>query len=126
MKECRRNIELFYLLNKLTPDFRTIADFRKDSAAVDGGSHLIASYEVTNHNVDAGLIYETVKSAKELLEIETVTAVADKGYDSKEDILDCILDGTMPKDDIYKCMKAGILPNFYKNLQIKEEQNSLL
>lgn len=31
-KECTRNIELFYLLNKLTPDFRTISDFRKDNA----------------------------------------------------------------------------------------------
>lgn len=32
MTECTRNIELFYLLGKLTPDFRTIADFRKDNA----------------------------------------------------------------------------------------------
>ncbi|WP_242975790.1 transposase [Desulfosporosinus sp. FKB] len=32
MIECRRNIELFYLLNRLTPDFRTIADFRKNNA----------------------------------------------------------------------------------------------
>lgn len=32
MAECTRNIELFYLLGKLTPDFRTIADFRKDNA----------------------------------------------------------------------------------------------
>jgi transposase len=32
MRECRRNIELFYLLNELKPDFRTIADFRKDNA----------------------------------------------------------------------------------------------
>lgn len=30
MRECTRNIELFFLLNGLTPDFRTIADFRKD------------------------------------------------------------------------------------------------
>ena len=29
---CARNIELFYLLRKLIPDFRTIADFRKDNA----------------------------------------------------------------------------------------------
>lgn len=29
MTECRRNVELFYLLNMLRPDFRTIADFRK-------------------------------------------------------------------------------------------------
>ena len=32
MAECGRNIELFYLLSKLTPDFRTISDFRKDNA----------------------------------------------------------------------------------------------
>lgn len=31
MTECRRNAELFYLLNMLKPDFRTIADFRKDN-----------------------------------------------------------------------------------------------
>ena len=30
--ECSRNIELFYLMNRLTPDFRTIADFRKENA----------------------------------------------------------------------------------------------
>lgn len=31
MAECRRNVELFYLLDMLKPDFRTIADFRKDN-----------------------------------------------------------------------------------------------
>ena len=30
--ECTRNIELFYLLGKLAPDFRTISDFRKDNS----------------------------------------------------------------------------------------------
>ena len=30
-KEAHRNIELMWLLNKLTPDFKTIADFRKDN-----------------------------------------------------------------------------------------------
>ena len=29
MRECRRNIELWFLLNRLCPDFRTIADFRR-------------------------------------------------------------------------------------------------
>jgi len=32
MTECTRNIELFFLLNRLTPDFRTISDFRKDNS----------------------------------------------------------------------------------------------
>lgn len=30
--ECGRNIEVMWLINQLTPDFRTIADFRKDNA----------------------------------------------------------------------------------------------
>ena len=32
MQECTRSIELFFLLNRLSPDFRTISDFRKDNA----------------------------------------------------------------------------------------------
>jgi len=32
-KECGRNLELFWLLRLLQPDFRTIADFRKGNAA---------------------------------------------------------------------------------------------
>jgi transposase len=31
MRECRRNLEVIFLLCGLTPDFRTIADFRKDN-----------------------------------------------------------------------------------------------
>lgn len=30
-KECERNIEVFWLINELKPDFRTIANFRKDN-----------------------------------------------------------------------------------------------
>jgi transposase len=29
--ECHRNVEVIWLLGKLTPDFKTIADFRKDN-----------------------------------------------------------------------------------------------
>ena len=32
-KECSRNLELIWLMRKLRPDFKTIADFRKDNAA---------------------------------------------------------------------------------------------
>ena len=30
-RECHRNIELFWLIGELKPDFKTIADFRKDN-----------------------------------------------------------------------------------------------
>jgi transposase len=31
-KECHRNVEVMWLMKKLAPDFKTIADFRKDNA----------------------------------------------------------------------------------------------
>lgn len=64
--------------------------------AVDGGSHLIAEYQVTNRNTDQGLLKETVESAKKTLETETIEAVADKGYESRADILDCVMNGIVP------------------------------
>ncbi len=30
-RECQRNVELMWLIGKLAPDFKTIADFRKDN-----------------------------------------------------------------------------------------------
>ena len=32
-RECRRNVEVMWLLQRLTPDFKTIADFRRDNGA---------------------------------------------------------------------------------------------
>ena len=120
--------------------------------AVDGGSHLIAEYEVTNHNTDQGLLQEITASAKKQLEVETISAVADKGYESREDILNCIYDGTAPtvalkydkeersyelsyeeaeiteeercsakREDIEKCLKAGVLPQIYEGTGISVE-----
>ena len=31
--ECQRNVEVMWLLGRLAPDFKTIADFRKDNSA---------------------------------------------------------------------------------------------
>ncbi|MEL7608809.1 MAG: transposase, partial [Bacillota bacterium] len=64
--------------------------------AVDGGSHLIAEYEVTNHSTDQGLLKETAENAKKILEAKTIEAVADKGYESRKDILDCVMNGIVP------------------------------
>jgi transposase len=37
-KEANRNVELMWLLRRLAPDFKTIADFRKDNAQAIRGS----------------------------------------------------------------------------------------
>ncbi len=64
--------------------------------AVDAGSHLVADYEVTNHNTDQGLLNQVCEQAKELPVAESIEAVADKGQESREDIEKCLMNGTVP------------------------------
>ena len=89
--------------------------------AIDSGSHLIAEYEVTNHNTDQGLLTEVTQQAKEQLEVETIEAVADKGYESREDILNCLYSGTVPNVAL-KYDKTERLYNIpYEEAEITEE-----
>src|SRR6202008_495078 len=37
-RECQRNVELMWLLRRLAPDFKTIADFRRDNGAAIVGA----------------------------------------------------------------------------------------
>lgn len=260
MTECRRNVEIFYLLGKLTPDFRTIADFRKDNAksiravfrefvrlcvkmklyerellavdgskiraansddnaynseilnkkleridnhireylshldrqdqtepaeeemtaeqvqsaiaalrerkeryegylreleetgetqllttdpearrmhskdgfhccynvqtAVDSGSHLIAEYEVTNHNTDQGLLTQVVTGAKENLAVEVIETVADKGYESRADILNCVMNGIIPTVALKYDKVERLFQIPYEEAVITEEMRS--
>lgn len=64
--------------------------------AVDGGSHLIVEYATTNLNNDQGLLHMVSEQTKETLALETLHAVADKGYESRQDIEACFLSGVMP------------------------------
>src|SRR6201992_180016 len=174
--ETHRNIEVIWLLRHLKPDFKTIADFRRDNrkafrpvfrqfvllckqldlfgrellavdgtrikavnnkdrckamlaeldrtgenqisltdpdsramaahthvavgynvqVAVDTKHKLIVEQQVTNQVVDMGLLTETAEPAKEILGVEAIDVVADKGYFKIE--------------DIEACEKAGITP----------------
>src|SRR3954463_6747703 len=64
--------------------------------AVDTKHKLIVEQQVTNQVLDMGLLTETAEPAKEILGVETIEAVADKGYFKIE--------------DIEACEKAGIVP----------------
>jgi transposase len=75
--------------------------------AVDAGNHMIVDFDVTNHCNDIGLLYEGAKRAKEALETDILEVVADKGYESKEDIIECLKAGIIPnvalKNDATEC-----------------------
>lgn len=89
--------------------------------AVDKGSHLIAEYEVTNHNTDQGLLKEVADMAREALEIKTVEVVADKGYESRQDIEKCIMNGIIP-NVAFKYDKTERLYNIdYEEAEITED-----
>jgi transposase len=64
--------------------------------AVDTKHKLIVEQQVTNQVLDMGLLTETAEPAKEILGVETIDVVADKGYFKIE--------------DIEACEKAGIEP----------------
>ena len=89
--------------------------------AVDKGSHLIAEYEVTNHNTDQGLLKEVAGIAREALEVPVVEVTADKGYESRWDIEDCIMNGIIP-NVAFKYDKTERLYNIdYEEAEITED-----
>lgn len=63
--------------------------------AVDSNTHLIRDFQMTNQVTDHGLLDATLAEVREETEgiIETV---ADKGYESEEDMIKCLEDGIIP------------------------------
>ena len=122
--------------------------------AIDSGNHLIVDYIVTNHGTDQGLLNEVCELSKKTLAVETIETIADKGYESREDILKCLMNGTIPNvalkydkdervfnlqyehsddvdkasrkpEEIRKCLHAGKLPDCYQDTAVSIEVQSL-
>ncbi len=64
--------------------------------AVDVKHKLIVEQQVTNQVLDMGLLTQTAKPAKEVLGVETIAVVADRGYFKIEDIEACEQAGMQP------------------------------
>ena len=63
---------------------------------VDEKHHLIASFDTTNANTDQGQLDRMAEQTKQELKIESAEFIADKGYESREDIEKCVMHGTVP------------------------------
>ena len=112
--------------------------------AVDSETHLIRDFQMTNQVTDHGLLDSTLERVREEAEgiIETV---ADKGYESEEDMLKCLEDGIIPHvitddgkdgyeleipyeeaddinaestdaEDLKKALHAGVIPEAYEDV----------
>jgi transposase len=64
--------------------------------AVDTKHKLIVEQQVTNQVVDMGMLTQTAAPAKEVLGVETIEVVADRGYFKIEDIEACEKAGMVP------------------------------
>jgi len=64
--------------------------------AVDAKHKLIVEQQVTNQVLDLGLLTQTAEPAKEILGVETIEVVADRGYFKAEDIEACENAGMVP------------------------------
>jgi transposase/IS5 family transposase len=64
--------------------------------AVDTKHKLLVEQQITNQVVDMGMLTQTAKPAMQVLGVETIAVVADKGYFKIEDIEDCEKAGMVP------------------------------
>ncbi len=79
--------------------------------AVDVKHKLLVEQQVTNQVVDMGLLTQTAEPAKEILGVETIAVVADKGYFKIEDIEACEKAGIepyVPRPQRGPSVKAGL------------------
>ncbi|MGA8756664.1 MAG: transposase, partial [Stellaceae bacterium] len=79
--------------------------------AVDAKHKLIVEQQVTNQVVDMGLLAETAEPAKEVLGVERIAVVADRGYFKIEDIEACEkagLDPYVPRPQRGPSVRAGL------------------
>ena len=109
---------------------------------VDSNTHAIVGSHVTANPTDYGELYETLKPVRDRLPDDRILeAVADKGYQSEEDMAKCLEHGIIPHvipndgqdtyeltmeyqegkadpsstkvNDISTCLHAGVLPDVY-------------
>ncbi|MGH6677795.1 MAG: transposase [Bradyrhizobium sp.] len=79
--------------------------------AVDSKHKLIVEQQVTNQVVDMGLLTSTAEPAKEILGVEQIAVVADRGYFKIEDIVACEKAGMqpyVPRPQRGSSVKAGL------------------
>lgn len=101
------------------PDARSMATYGKGTGlvgynvqtAVDVETHLIVTHEVTNIGNDRSQLAPMAKAAMEALKVETLDAIADRGYFNGAELLSCHEAGitaTVPRPETSNNRKKGM------------------
>ena len=112
--------------------------------AVDSNTHLIRDFQMTNQVTDHGLLHSTLEEVRKE-EDGILETVADRGYESEEDMIKCLEEGSIPHvitdegkdgyelvipyeesddvnadstdpDELRKAFHAGVIPEAYKDI----------
>lgn len=92
--------------------------------AVDRDSHLIADYEVINDCNDFNILAKMAQQAKETLDVATIHAEADKGYDDHEEIEACVLNGIIPHVGFQNDKEERVIVLEHEEADITEEERT--
>jgi transposase len=106
LKEMERQVEAApdKQVSLTDPDARSMATSGKGTGivgynvqmAVDVEHHLIVAHEVTNIGTDRAQLASMGRKARDAIECEEVTVLADRGYYSGEEVLACEGTGVLP------------------------------
>jgi transposase len=64
--------------------------------AVEADNHIIVHYDVSDECADWNQLEAGINHSKEILGVETLEGIADKGYSNDKKILECLLNGDTP------------------------------
>jgi transposase len=101
-EELRKRVEIEGEISTVDPDARLTrsgGDGRKIDVryniqtVVDSKNHLIVDFDVSNCSSDAGNLKKMSEKAMEILDVKTITNLADAGYYDSKDIVDCERNG---------------------------------
>ena len=106
LKEMERQVEAApdKQVSLTDPDARSMATSGKGTGivgynvqiAVDAEHHLIVAHEVTNIGTDRAQLASMGRKARDAIECEEVTVLADRGYYNGEEVLACEGTGVLP------------------------------
>ncbi len=106
LKEMERQVEVApdKQVSLTDPDARSMATSGKGTGivgynvqiAVDAERHLIVAHEVTNIGTDRAQLASMGRKARDAIECEEVTVLADRGYYNGEEVLACEGTGVLP------------------------------
>ena len=92
--------------------------------AVDAGSHMIADFRVTDTPSDRGQLYDSIELCRKDLELGTVNAIADKGYESAADIERCLMNGIAPDVGFIQDREERVFPLDYVEREITPQMQA--